>query len=632
MILENNPHLSPRTNRGIRLFYCAAIVLCLLCTLIGILFWHNIQAKAEAALICTLAEETNKNADNLNRQIAGVFNTLSGIANSIAAIDTEGPITPPRRLLSIKLDEDHLSLGYAACNGCATLYDNDGAICAKLDISQAEFFGQALLGSPCAEYAVAEPYADCETIWFAYPIWRGSQVQGALIAVYKTELFKSIIEQPVFDHFGYFNLTDAAGRLILRSDSPLMKANALTISQLGQIDAQALALIQDNMAQGQGGYYNFIDTDGRRMLAAYQPLETVLGPWFMTCAVDAQYVLFRTTSGKIPSLSLLIVAMLLYIGLFFFFAQVLRREQILLDIQTERSRILEETANEHLIDYNPATDTLRYSFRIRNGQIINGELLDILKEKKYRRIVSPEYWPHIEDATEKICREPGKITLECLSLPWMGGDDYEWCRLTLASVGDEKGRVISVLGRVENIQQLMKARENAAMDPMTGILNKVSLRKKISDALEEYGSANTATLMIDLDNFKQINDNYGHMVGDIVLQRLAQIMQRVFAVEDILGRFGGDEFVVFMQNISRENVEKRVSQFEDILRQDQQNRHDFINIPTPSIGIFYTKDNGLDVDTLIIRADQTMYEIKRRGKNGHSFWQQPQAESSEQGQ
>lgn len=622
MMFKNNPHLSQRTNRGIRFIYCAAIALCLLFTLIGFLFWNSIQAKAEDALISTLAEETNKNADNIDRQIAGVFNTLSGIANSIAAIDAEGPVNPPPRLLSIKLDEDHLSLGYAAKNGIATLYDNSGVTYAKLDLSQAGFLEQALAGAPGAAYAAAEPYPDGDTVWYAYPVLHNGEVQGVLIAVYRASMFRTIIEQPVFNHFGYFNLADAGGRLILRSDSPLMDGDARTVAQLGQMDAQALTRLRDTMSRGQGGYYDFIDADGRQMLAAYQPIESVLGPWFMTCAVDAQYIRFRTASGKITSLSLLVVAMLFYIGLFFIFANILRREQILLDIQTERSRILEETANEQLIDYNPATDTLRYSFRIRNGQIVKGELANILKEKKYRRIVSPEYWQSIEDAAEKICQAPGKIMLECLSLPWSGGEEYEWCRLTLASVGDEKGRVISVLGRAENIQQLMKARENAAMDPMTGILNKVSLRKRISETLERDGSAHTATLMIDLDNFKQVNDNYGHTTGDIVLQRLAQIMQRVFAVDDILGRFGGDEFVVFMQHISRENVEKKVRQFEEILRQDRQG---YMHIPTPSIGIFYADANGLDVDIMINRADQTMYEIKRRGKNGHGFWQPSEA-------
>jgi diguanylate cyclase (GGDEF)-like protein len=614
----NNNNPANQAKSDIRLIYGAAVAICLIFIIVGIYAWHRVEVRAEADLIASLAEETQMTVDSIDRQMMGVFNTLKGIANSLAAIDSEGPITPSQRLLKINLGEYHLYLGYAGPNGIADLYDARGVTYNDVDFADEVFFQQALAGIPAVENTTSDPDSNLEIIRYAYPVVRDSQVQGVLIAVYQAEMFGSIIEQPFFNDYGFVNLTDATGQLTVRSGSSLVQQTASRIEELGQMDETTLLQIREQMAAGKAGFYQFVGADGRQMLAIYQPVASGSGTWFVHSAVAAEYAGVIAGSGKIASLTIPVLAMLVYLSLFFVFAHIVRRGQILLNIQTERSLILEETANEHLIEYTPATDTLRYSFRIGNGQLVKGEFPDGLKEKKYHGIVAPEYWDAIEAAADKVCSAPDKAVVEYLSLPWSGGKDYEWHRLTLSSLGDEKGRVISVLGRAESIQQLMKARENASLDPMTGILNKASLRKLITEAIKRNGSANTATLMIDLDNFKQVNDSFGHAVGDIVLQRLAQLMQRVFAVDDLIGRFGGDEFVVFMQHISRENAEKKVRQFEDIIAQEHDS---YPNMATPSIGVFYTDDNGLDVDTLISRADQTMYEIKHQGKNGHGFWQ-----------
>ena len=99
---------------------------------------------------------------------------------------------------------------------------------------------------------------------------------------------------------------------------------------------------------------------------------------------------------------------------------------------------------------------------------------------------------------------------------------------------------------------------------MTGIYNRAEIEKQIKKYIVENSNAMGALFMIDTDNFKQINDTNGHMVGDIVLAEMAAGMKGLMRESDIVGRIGGDEFIVFMKNIvTPKDAEKKA---EDLLR------------------------------------------------------------------
>lgn len=128
---------------------------------------------------------------------------------------------------------------------------------------------------------------------------------------------------------------------------------------------------------------------------------------------------------------------------------------------------------------------------------------------------------------------------------------YVWCRVRATTQFDRNRNPIKAVGVILDIDaEKRKTQEltaKAERDALTGLYNKSTGRHKIQKLLEERGGSEQASMMIiDLDNFKQINDSYGHMFGDAVLTEISSQLQRLFRTGDVIVRIGGDEFLVYM--------------------------------------------------------------------------------------
>lgn len=165
--------------------------------------------------------------------------------------------------------------------------------------------------------------------------------------------------------------------------------------------------------------------------------------------------------------------------------------------------------------------------------------------------------------------------------------------------------------RVKHAQLSTKAK----MDELTGILNKIA----IEDAIREYLAESEedqmhAFLMIDSDNFKSVNDIYGHAVGDEVIKYVASVIKRTFRDSDFKGRFGGDEFMVFMKNTTRDATAMRANQLNEAIRKPYIKNGKEIHISC-SIGISYYSKDGTTFETLFEAADAALYKAKELGKD-----------------
>ncbi len=123
----------------------------------------------------------------------------------------------------------------------------------------------------------------------------------------------------------------------------------------------------------------------------------------------------------------------------------------------------------------------------------------------------------------------------------------------------------SVIGCIRDITEIRKREElledQARRDSMTGLYNHDTGKLLVNEYLREKRmDASSGLLMLDVDHFKNVNDVYGHLFGDEVLIEFSRFLQSFFRKEDILIRTGGDEFVVFLKEISREALEKKVSE------------------------------------------------------------------------
>lgn len=170
-------------------------------------------------------------------------------------------------------------------------------------------------------------------------------------------------------------------------------------------------------------------------------------------------------------------------------------------------------------------------------------------------------------------------------------------------------------------RQELSLLEKAQRDLMTGLYNKEASRGLISDALAVSSpERNThALLILDIDNFKQVNDTYGHAFGDTVIVQFVTAFQRRFRQTDIMGRIGGDEFVIFLKDIPGVvwlHAEAQI--LVEVLRQEIPVEGGPCRV-SGSIGIALYPDSGTSYEELAKCADAALYKTKRRGKNGYTL-------------
>lgn len=152
----------------------------------------------------------------------------------------------------------------------------------------------------------------------------------------------------------------------------------------------------------------------------------------------------------------------------------------------------------------------------------------------------------------------------------------------------------------------------AEQDAMTGLLNAGTTRSLVKAYLTDT-SKNCAMLVIDVDDFKRINDRYGHMVGDKVMICAASTIKKLFRSNDIVGRIGGDEFLVLMKDVpDRDIVELRCSQ---IVAAFNAAKCEYVpdEVLSCSVGAAFSHDHGNVYDSVFCAADAEMYKAKGLG-------------------
>lgn len=161
-------------------------------------------------------------------------------------------------------------------------------------------------------------------------------------------------------------------------------------------------------------------------------------------------------------------------------------------------------------------------------------------------------------------------------------------------------------------------------DVLTGLLNRMGLDKEIADWLREHPASHGALVSLDLDGFKFINDLHGHMAGDEALRTLARDLVENFGHEQIIGRNGGDEFVVFMKDTEPEAAQAAIKAFSNKRKTFTYDgeTHSF----SVSIGYTFYHGDGTPLSKLFHQSDTALYAVKLRGRNHYRIYE-PSMES-----
>ena len=177
-------------------------------------------------------------------------------------------------------------------------------------------------------------------------------------------------------------------------------------------------------------------------------------------------------------------------------------------------------------------------------------------------------------------------------------------------------RLIGTLTDISaQIDREIELRNQAQQDPLTGVYNRAGV-KLINARLEQISRG--VLFMLDLDDFKSVNDTYGHAAGDRLLMAIGGVLRETFRTDDIVARVGGDEFVAFLSGSdSRATAEQKG---QELLERVRQLRVDGIATQvTVSVGAASAPDHGRTYEALSVVADEALYQIKNSGKGGFAL-------------
>lgn len=206
------------------------------------------------------------------------------------------------------------------------------------------------------------------------------------------------------------------------------------------------------------------------------------------------------------------------------------------------------------------------------------------------------------------------------------GEVYpEWLNISMIR-DDDSGKVTHYLAIFSDISAHKRNEQRLAYlahyDNLTGLPNRTLFREKVDRALLHARQYQTkiAVLFLDLDRFKYINDTWGHAIGDLLLQDVANRLVECVRKQDTIARLGGDEFTAVLENISgTQEVIEVAQRILDAFR-PQFYLHGHETFITTSIGISLYPNDGNDADTLLKNADAAMYRAKEGGKNDYQFF------------
>jgi diguanylate cyclase (GGDEF)-like protein/PAS domain S-box-containing protein len=338
-------------------------------------------------------------------------------------------------------------------------------------------------------------------------------------------------------------------------------------------------------------------------------------------AVRDQEIAFRMKSGEVRQLlcSLELIQLdqgncLLLVG-----QDITERKKAQTQMQ-KLSRALEQTADAVIItDSNGTIEYVNPAFELVTGYASAeavGYRPNLLK--------SGRQGPGFYDNMWKIILA-GEVFNDVIINRRKDGSLY-YEEKTITPLKDVDGRITHFVATGKDISERMQTQERLAFmaqhDPLTELPNRALLLDRLKQSLAgaRWRERRAAVLFVDLDRFKTINDTLGHEVGDRLLQQLAERFQRSVRDGDTVARFGGDEFVILLDDVaSGDDVSGVAQKVLQALAPPFQVDHQTLYV-TASIGVSLFPNDGEDASTLLKNADIAMYRAKELGKNTYQFY------------
>lgn len=291
-----------------------------------------------------------------------------------------------------------------------------------------------------------------------------------------------------------------------------------------------------------------------------------------------------------------------------------------LELEKEKNELISSLLDDWIYEYNIKDHTIStISGRGEGYQFKEG------KREERTFLILDGLHPEDERCLIEQSGELSHLAPVHLELRIKRNGEYRWILLTTKSLYGKDGKTVSLLGKITDIDEKKKEElrllEQANKDSLTGFWNRAAFREKAEEILEKArvkGDVTPALLVVDVDNFRKINEEYGHIYGDTVLVNIAEAMKMVFGEEAVLGRFGSDELTAMVYHTEYGVLEKTIERFREVYTRDMGHSSETYKASC-SIGASRYSVDGTTLDEMLKYADSALYYIKKTGRDGYAI-------------
>lgn len=326
-------------------------------------------------------------------------------------------------------------------------------------------------------------------------------------------------------------------------------------------------------------------------------------------------------------LLVLLVAQTIIVWTYFFYILAIRKKNAKRIKSDENRLILQQRRYQIVIDNS---GEMMYEISLNNDACISTEKIrekfgwdiprqvDKLDVRRLFEIlhVHPEDEELFYHSTSGLITN--KMTKEITVRMQKSDGEYIWCNIIYIPLLDGDNNMVSIVGKIEDVDSEVKEKERleyqSRTDGLTGLMNKQTFEEEAMKFLMSSISTGSALLFIDMDYFKDVNDKFGHSMGDRAIRDIALKLQIIFANCDMVSRFGGDEFMIFVKNIPRDTLLDKLAWATEKLKETYSNGVDVVNL-SASIGVAYCMADKISYSTLFEAADNSLYAAKELGRS-----------------
>lgn len=445
-----------------------------------------------------------------------------------------------------------------------------------------------------------------DEIVLALPVIVDGKVQGGVLGVYQSDYLTSIFSGAFYSGIGATLIVQKDGALVSGYQGMAVRSDFFKEMQKFTYPNKAYDqnTMKTDIKQNKSGFVVF-EKDQTRHYLSYAPIG--IKDWIVVNIVNAEALSPHYFQIMERSILLSVSYAFIFLGILCMLFYIVRkmkkaeeehvsarRFEMLASLQ-KSAIIFEYDCKRH---YLHVSDNYEYCFGI--SSTIAKDIHEALKT-----IVDLE---NIQRMKEQIQKE-GRIQLQ-LQL-WDREHCAHWFEVEGGIIYDQRKQPASLIGFIYDIHSSYIEKERLQIqvntDQLTHTFAKAEIMRQIEDTLINFSASKHALLFIDLDNFKQVNDTFGHIAGDEVLANLGNVLNE--ELEGIAGRFGGDEFVLFIKNIE-EGIDVK-----DLASRLLKKVEGLMAYPIGiSIGVSIYGEDAHNLDELLLHADQALYASKHKGK------------------